>query len=68
MTENFYSISGFSTKEFEIEHPPIFIAPGMNAFNCVTSDIKSLITLLEEKGLRVDEVNKLDGTATHTRD
>ena len=48
-----------------MEEPFILVEPGMNAFNFVTNDIEALIIRLEKEGLRVDEVNKLDGTEAH---
>jgi len=63
---NYYSVKAFSTVSVQYEEPSvIFIEPGMNVFNVLTDDIDGFVEVLKADGVRVDEVNKLDGEDAH---
>lgn len=61
----YYSIKAFSRRSIQYETPLILIEPGMNAFTVTTPDIDSLVRMLRQDGVRVDEVNSLDGGSAH---
>ena len=64
--KNYYSIRAFSTTSIQYNEPSvIFIEPGMNAFTVLTDNIDTFVTKLVTDGIRVDEVNKLDGQNAH---
>ena len=63
-----YSISAYSPIELEREDPLILFEPGLNACVVRTDDIDSLVEWLKMKGVRVDEVNQLDGGSQFVED
>lgn len=62
----YYSIRAFSRVSVQYQEPSIiFIEPGMNVFTVLTDDVEGLVTKLKADGIRVDQVNKLDGSDSH---
>jgi hypothetical protein len=63
----YYSVRAFSTESLQYEEPLILIEPGLNAFTVLTDDMEVLVERLKADGVRVDEVQVLDGDDTHYR-
>lgn len=55
----YYSIVVFSQESLQYQDPEIFVETGVNVFTVLTGDIQSLVSMLEEDGIRVNEVNCL---------
>lgn len=60
--KRYYSIVAYSTISVQYQEPSlVFIEPGINAFTVLTDGIENFLALLRSEGIRVDEVNQLDG-------
>jgi len=62
MSKHYYSIVAYSTISIQYQEPSlVFIEPGVNAFTVLTDDIKGFTARLESEGIRIDQINQLDG-------
>jgi hypothetical protein len=65
----YYSVRAHSTISVQYDKPSVvFIEPGINVFIVITNDIDAFVKTMEADGIRVDEVNKLDGASTFVED
>lgn len=57
-----YTIAAYSKISLQYKNPSlVFIEPGMNAVLVLTDDINSFIETLKTDGVRVDQINLLNG-------
>ncbi len=63
--KHYYSISAYSNTSRQYRDPLVFIEPGINAFCILSDDVNAFLELLRADGIRVDEVNQLDGVPRH---
>jgi len=63
----YYSICAFSKVSVQYKEPNvIFIEPGINVFTVLTDDISTFKNQLKSDGIRIDALNRLDGSEAHT--
>jgi len=57
----YYSFLAFAKYPVSIPDPLIMLGEGVNTFTAATDDLEGLTTLLENEGVDIREVHRLDG-------